>query len=203
MTRWPVVAISLAAVGCSTLTEVNAGPVVALPTKEDPSIGGGVALHSALSGPDKEKNTLVGIDVNTKMKVTSETQHIAFGNGLLYARPVGRTGEVLFRTGLHLVFERFDEKLIVGGGPYTMLMGGVTLDESTYYVPGDMFAHTRRDRTLLTFGPMAEIDARFSRPSAVAFLGLGVGIAWASEVVETTEPPPPIFPPVPQKRPFP
>jgi hypothetical protein len=70
-------------------------------------------------------------------------------------------------------------------------MGGIALDDDVYFVPGELFSHWRRDRTLLTFGPIAEIDARFSRPSAVAFVGVGVGIAWASEVVPR---PAPIFP---------
>jgi hypothetical protein len=186
--------------GCATMTEVNAGPVVALPTKENASVGGAVALHGAIGSSSKTTGSMLGLDVNAKLKATGSTQHIAFGDGLLYARWISAKSAALIRTGLHLVFERFDEKLLVGGGPYVGVMGGITLDEDVYYVPGDLFAHWRRDRTLLTFGPLAEIDARFSRPSAVAFIGIGFGIGWASEVVP---PPPPIFPLEPLEPPKP
>ena len=191
--------------GCASLTEVNAGPVVALPTREDPSVGGAFTLQSALGTSNTEARSMVGVDVRAAMKATAQTQHIGFGNGFLYARSIGAKGEGIIRSGLQLVFERFDEKLIVGGGPYAMILGGFTLDEDVYFVPGQIFSHTRRDRTLLTFGPMAEIDARFSRSSAVAFLGFGFGIAWASERIATPEPVPipEIFPPPPQKRPLP
>jgi hypothetical protein len=196
-----IVLAALLVSGCATMSEVNAGPVVALPTREDASVGGAVAVHSAVGSSNETSRSMLGIDVNAKAKLTASTQHFAYGNGLLWARAVGDKGEVLFRTGLHLVFERFDEKLLVGGGPYASLMGGITLDEDVYFVPGQLFApHWRRDRTLLTFGPIAEIDARFSRPSAVAFVGIGFGIAWASEVVA---PPPPIFPLLPQPQPSP
>jgi hypothetical protein len=200
MTRALVVAMAIATLGCATLNEVNAGPVVALPTKEDPSFGGSVALHGALGTSDTNTNALLGFDLNAKAKIAASTMHLAYGNGFVYARPVGAKGEVILRSGVHLVFERFDEKLLVGGGPYAALMGAVALDEDVYYVPGQLFSHWRRDRTLLTFGPLTEIDARFSRPSAVAFLGIGFGIAWASEVVA---PPPPIFPLTPQQQPSP
>lgn len=196
---------SLALAGCASLTEVNAGPVVALPTKEDPSVGGAFTFHSAIGSSNTEARSMLGMDVRAAMKATAQTQHIGFGDGFLYARSFGSRGEGILRTGLQLVFERFDEKLIVGGGPYAMILGGVTLDEDVYFVPGQVFSHMRRDRTLLTFGPMAEIDARFSRSSAVAFLGIGIGIAWASERIATPEPLPipEIFPPPRQKPPLP
>lgn len=182
------------------MTQVDAGPVVAVEAKRDASFGGALALHGSIGSSNERTNAMLGADMNAKTKITAATQQIAFGSGLLYARPITAGGEGILRAGLHLAFERFDEKLLVGGGPYAALLGGVTLDEDVYFVPGHMLSHWRRDRTLLTFGPLVEIDARFSRPSAVAFLGLGVGLAWASEVVA---PPPPIFPLPPQKRPLP
>jgi hypothetical protein len=197
-----VALFALAASGCATMTEVTAGPVVAVPTKEDPSIGGAATLHGAFGTSTPESRSMLGFDGHATLKVTERTQHVGFGDGFVYARSIGAKGEALARGGLQLVFERFDEKLIVGGGPYAALLGGLTLDEDIYFVPGQVFSHTRRDRTLFTFGPMAEIDARFSRSSAVAFLGLGFGIAWTSEIVPTPPPiaVPEIFPPPPQKR---
>lgn len=196
--RGSVVFVALTLTGCSTLTEVNAGPVVALPTKEDASFGAAASIHGALGSSNEQTNAMSAFDVNLRAKVTASTQHLAFGDGLLFARAIGSKGEVIVRGGLDLVFERFDERLLVGGGPYAALAGGISLDEDVYYVPGQIFAHWRRDRTLLTFGPMAEIDARFSRPSSVAFVGVGIGIAWASEVVAA---PPPIFPLLPEGAP--
>ena len=194
------VLLATATTGCATLTEVHAGPVASVPTREDASVGGALALHSALGTSNETTNSMTAIDVNLKGKATSVTQNLAFGGGFMFARPVATKGEVLLRGGLHWVFERYDGKVLVGGGPYAMIAGGIALDEDVYYVPGQLFSHWRRDRTLLTFGPMAEIDARFSRPSAVAFVGIGIGIAWASEVVA---PPPPIFPLEPERRPLP
>jgi hypothetical protein len=190
MSRSVVVAFILATTttACTTVSELQVGPVVALPTKEDASFGGAAAVHSALSPGDEARGrSIVGYDVNAKLKATSQTQHMAFGNGFLYARSIGASSEALMRGGLHLAFEHFDDKLIVGGGPYATLMGGIALDDTTYFVPGHIFSHWQRDRTLLTFGPITEIDARFSRPSAIVFVGIGFGIAWVSEVV----PPPP------------
>lgn len=194
MTRASGIAASLALAGCSTLVEVNAGPVVALPTRDDASFGGAASLHSGIGSSSEGARRTVGVDVNAKLKATSVTQQIAFGQGFYYA-----AGPALMRAGLHLAFERYDEKLLVGGGPYAALLGAIPLDSREYFVPGGMFAHARRDRTLLTLGPTAEIDARFSRPSAVTFVGLAVGIAWASEVLENK--PQPIGVPPPRRPP--
>ena len=173
------------------MTEINAGPVVALPTKEDASVGGAFALHAAVGSSNEHTNAMTGTDASLRGKFTASTQHLAFGDGLLYARGIGAKGEVIVRGGLSLAFERFDDALLVGVGPYLMFAGGFELAQDVYYVPGQIFAHWRRDRTLLTFGPMAELDARLSRPTAIGFVGFGVGIAWASEVVAA---PPPIYP---------
>lgn len=201
MRAWCILAGAGALAGCSTWSELNAGPAVALPTREDASIGGSVALHGAIGSSSKEATRTLGIDANAKLRATADTQHLAFGNGFLYARAIG-SGALIARGGLHLVFERFDEKLLVGGGPYAGLMGGIALDARDYAVPGPFFAYHGRDRTLLTFGPFAEIDARFSRPSSVGLLGLAVGIAWATEIVETA-PTTPIQSPPPMRQDLP
>jgi hypothetical protein len=184
-----ILVASLLLSGCATMSEMNGGPVVALPTGEDASFGGAIAAHGAVGSSNDTGRRIVGLDVNAKGKLTGASQHIAFGQGLLYSGSIGTKGEGILRTGLHLAFERFDEKLLAGGGPYAALMGGFTLDENVVYVParGIFGPYWRRERMLLTFGPIAEIDARFSRPSAVAFVGIGFGIAWASA---TIAPPP-------------
>ncbi len=176
---------SVALAGCSTYNEVNGGPVVAVPANEGASVGGGVALHGGIGASSPGVTATFGMDASAKLKATADTQNVAFGDGFFLTRMVGKGGALTVRGGLHLVFERFDEKLLVGGGPFGALMGGVPLESDEYFVPGSFFPHTRRDRTLLTFGPIAELDARFSRPSAVPFLGLAIGIAWTSEVVST------------------
>lgn len=183
--------MALLSSGCATMTEINAGPVVALPTQEDASFGGGIAAHAAVGSSNEHTNAMTGTDASIRAKLTESTQHIAFSDGLLFARGIGAKGEVIVRGGLSLAFERFDDTLLVGLGPFATLAGGLTLDEDVYYVPGQIFAHWRRDRTFLTFGPMAEIDARLTRPSAIGFVGLSIGIAWASEVVSA---PPPVYP---------
>ncbi len=202
MRAWCILASAAALAGCSTWSELNAGPVVALPSKEDASVGGSLAAHGAIGTSSPEAGSMFGMDVGAKLAATRDTQHVALGDGFLYARAVGG-GALIARGGLHLVFERFDEKLLVGGGPYAALMGGIALDVREYASPGPFLSFRGRDRTLLTFGPFAEIDARFSRPSSVGFLGLAVGIAWATEIVETA-PTTPIQspPPVRQDLPF-
>jgi hypothetical protein len=184
------VVAALLVTGCATMSEVNGGPIVGLPTNDDASVGGAFAAHGAVGSSNEKGRTLVGLDVNAKAKLAGSSQQIAFGQGLLYTGSIGKTGEGILRTGLHLAFERFDEKLLVGGGPYATLMGGFTLDEDVVYVPerGIFGPYWRRERTIFTFGPIAEIDARFSRPSAIAFVGLGFGIAWASATIAPPRP---------------
>lgn len=207
LTRAVLVFFSLASASCSAWTEISGGPIVALPTRRAASPGGSLEVHGGLGTSAPHGVSTLGVDANAKMRATPATQHLAFGEGFFYTHTIGRSGAATARAGLHLVFERYDEKLLVGGGPYAQIMGGIAVDEDRYFVPGAIFAHTRRDRTLVTFGPTAEIDARFSRPTAVAILGLAVGIAWATEVVEPgpTEPidsaPPFIREPAPDLRP--
>jgi hypothetical protein len=196
MRAWCILASAAALAGCSTWSELNAGPVVALPTKDDPSAGGSVAVHGAIGSSSPEATSMFGMDGSARLAATRDTQHVALGDGVLYARAIG-AGAWTARGGLQLVFERADEKLLVGGGPYAALMGAVALDVREYASPGPFFSFRGRDRTLLTFGPFAELDARFSRPSSVVFVGLAVGVAWATETVETgatfpIESPPPL-----------
>jgi len=180
---------------CTTVTEVNAGPVVALPTKEDPSVGGRASLSGALGATGNTSEATVAIEPNMKLSATKDTQDIAFGSGLLYMRPLSSSSVGMVRGGLELLFERFDEKLIMGGGPYAALSFAFVLENVEYTSPGFMFSSRMRERTLLTLGPFAEMEARFSRPSAVILVGLSVGVAWSTEDLGITGiHPPPIHP---------
>ena len=68
------------------MSEVNGGPVVALPTKEDASFGGAIAAHAAIGSSSETKPSMLGLDVNAKAKLTAKTQQLAFGQGFLLRR---------------------------------------------------------------------------------------------------------------------
>lgn len=168
--------------GCSTLKEVNAGPVVGLSKGADPSGGVAANAHSGFGLASDDAVETLGLEIHARAKVTRTSQQLAFGEGLFAS---GKTGNILaiLRGGLHLSFERFDDRLLVGAGPSASAEGGFILDTREYFSPGVFIDETRRERTLLTFGPAIEIDARFSRPSAITFIGFTIGLAWANDHV--------------------
>jgi hypothetical protein len=181
--RAVVLTACTAMTACSTMSEITAAPAVALPTRENASPGAAVEAHAGLGFSNRDAIDTAGVDLSAKAKVTPVTQNLAFGEGFYLASKWG-AGVGMFRAGLHLVFERYDQKVIVGGGPYGSLSGGFVLTSREYDSPGIMINERRRERMLLTVGPTIELDARFSRPSAVTFIGLAIGLAWADEGLE-------------------
>jgi hypothetical protein len=181
---------ALIACGCSTLQQVSAGPVVGV--GKDPESTGGVAVAASTGVSfSSEATDAVGVEIGVKGKITKSSQNMALGEGLFIT---GRTGKALaiFRSGLHFVFERFDDTLLVGGGPYGSVEAGYIFGSREYYSPGQIYNEWRAERTILTLGPAVELDARFSRPSVLTFIGINIGIAWADEHIE---PPPRATPP--------
>src|SRR5512142_2036924 len=87
---------------CTTVTEINAGPAVAIPTKEDPSGGGHVGFHGALGLTGNESEATVALEPNARLNATKDTQDIAFGGGFLYMRPFSENNVGMLRGGLEL-----------------------------------------------------------------------------------------------------
>lgn len=192
-----VVAAMLLACGCSTITELQAGPVVSIAKNEDPTGGAAVAAQAGLGFSSGSATDTFGLEGALRAKVTKASQNLAFGEGFFIAGKYGG-GVGLLHGGVHLAFERFDDKLLVGGGPYASIAGGFILNEREYYSPG-IFGETRRERALITFGPTLEVDARFSRPSVLTFVGLAIGVAWVDEHVHAGRPEAPPAPSPPAK----
>ena len=68
-----------------------------------------------------------------------------------------------------IVAKPFDDRLLVGGGPFASVAGGYILRSREYFSPGIILDETRRERTLLTFGPAIELDV-FGADDAADFL---------------------------------
>ena len=168
--------------GCSTLTEVNAGPVVGLSKNDDPAGGVAANAHAGLGVSTDDAVETLGVDVVVRGKITKTSQQLAFGEGVFLSGKAGKLVTIV-RVGGHLAFERFDDRLLVGGGPSGSLEGGFILGTREYFSPGLFIDETRRERTLLTFGPSIELDARFTRPTTLAFIGFTIGVAWANDHV--------------------
>jgi hypothetical protein len=177
-----LVVVALLLCGCSTLTELSVGPAAGVSKGEDPTFGVAADGRIGLGFSPGSATDTFGVEGVLRGKAATRSQSLGFGEGVYVASSFGK-GVGLARGGLHLVFERFDERLLVGGGPYASLSGGYIVQQRDYFSPGIVLDETRRERTLLTFGPAIELDARFSRPSVLTFIGFNIGLAWTDESV--------------------
>lgn len=176
--------VLVACSGCSTLSEVSAGPTVALGNAQEPaSPGVAFDLRQGLGGAsaEGERVSQFGLDVGLKGKVTSRSQSLSFADGFYWSRSFGK-GIGLVRGGAMLGLERYDDRALLDIGLYGGFSGGYTLAERTHTDRG-FFGGERRERTYLTFGPTVDLSARFSRPSGIAFLGLSIGLVFTDELL--------------------
>lgn len=176
--------VSVACAGCSTLSEVSAGPTVALGNATEPaSPGVAFDLRQGLGGAsaEGERVSQLGLDVGLKGKVTSRSQSLSFADGFYWSRSFGK-GVGLVRGGAMLGLERYDDRALLDIGLYGGFSGGYTIAERTHTDRG-FFGGERRERTYLTFGPTVDLSARFSRPSGIAFLGLSIGLVFTDELL--------------------
>jgi hypothetical protein len=168
-------------VGCSQFGEIRGGPAVGLQKDDLVSPGAEVDLGAGLGLATIPTET-AGIDLAFRGMVTSQSQHLAIAQGIFIAERYG-----LVRGGGQIVFEHFDNNLLVGMGGYGALEGLLVLSSRTHTVPG-VFVRDKwiLSKTLLTFGPTLELDARFTRGIPIAFYGFTVGLMWTDE---ETDPP--------------
>lgn len=158
-------ALSLLGVSaCSThVTGVAAtGGGTVVPRPAEPA-GGATAFAGV--GHRTGYDDTFGVDLSAVARVTPSAAKLGVGEGAFLLARYG-LAHFLFRGGPQLDFELRDARLLVGGGAYGSAAVALTL---------------RRDgqaRTMLTFGPLAELTGRFSRPRAEALLGLAVGLLW-------------------------
>ncbi len=174
----------LACSGCSTLSEVSAGPTVALGNAtESASPGVAFDLRQGLGGAsaEDERVSQFGLDVGLKGKVTSRSQSLSFADGFYWSRSYGK-GIGLVRGGAMLGLERYDDRALLDIGLYGAFSGGYAIAERKH-TDRSFFGGERRERTYLTFGPTVDLSARFSRPSGIAFLGLSIGLVFADELL--------------------
>lgn len=198
--------VMLVGSGCSTLSEVSAGPTVALGNAtESASPGVAFDLRQGLGGASSEGERVsqFGLDVGLKGKVTSRSQSLSFGDGFYWSRSFGK-GIGLVRGGAMLGLERYDDRALLDIGLYGGFSGGYAIAERNH-TDRSFFGGERRERTYLTFGPTVDLSARFSRPSGIAFLGLSIGLVFTDELLPYRRDegdPAPVFapkPPVPPR----
>ncbi len=204
LTRTALVGLALGSVGCSTISAVDAGPTIAFPTRREPQVGAQAEAHAGIGVSNQEAAKTWGIDASSKLKITRATQNIALGSGFYFERSTP-TGDfsAMVRAGLHFVFERYEENLLTGIGPYAAITTGFPISTRDYSASALFSTTTRRERTLLTMGPAFEVDARFSRASTVTFFGLSVGLAWTDENLQIQPTPPQLRPNDPANTPPP
>jgi hypothetical protein len=178
--------MALACSGCSTLSEVSLGPTVALGNSTErasPGLAFDVRQGLGGSSTEGERVSQFGLDLGLKGKVTSRSQSLAFADGFYWSRSFGKQIG-LVRGGAMLGLERYDERPLLDIGLYGGFSGGYSLSERNH-TDRSLFGGERRERTYLTFGPMVDISARFSRPSGIAFLGLSIGLVFTDELLPT------------------
>lgn len=186
--------------GCTSFGRVSAGPTLMPATSTEPvSAGVGVMAQRGFGAPTDDGRGAVGVSGGLRGNFTGRSQALALGEGFFLAHDVGRSGMLFVDGGLHFALERYDERMLVGLGPYASAFYGVDLERHDRFEPGRFFDEHRRERVILTFGPFAELDARLTRPSVAPFFGVQIGLMWwnghisAEEAthVEPTPPPPP------------
>lgn len=173
----------VASLGCSTLYELKAGPVVGL-SKEPAAFGGGASASAGLGFSDNEDSTL-GIAADFRMRVTDKTQHVAIGgNDYILTRVHGDTFTLL-RLGAHGIIERYRRDVYGGIGPYGSGSLAFPLHSEDYDSPGVIMDEKRRRILFLSVGLAAEYDARIDGglTAGFGFLGLDVGLVWANDNV--------------------
>jgi hypothetical protein len=171
-------ACAITCVGCSTLFEYQGGPAVALHAGRDASPGVAVAGHMGI-GPAPSSGKAFGADTTARMKFTTSTQNLAVGEGIFVVRDWGDIAAI-YRLGAHVTFERFDDRLLVGAGPHGSVALAVLHKESEVEV-GALVA---KSKTFITFGPIIDVDARFTRQDRAIFFGLAVGVAFQDALRE-------------------
>lgn len=179
--------------GCSTVTRLAAGPTMTPETSREAfAAGAGISANTGLGVTSEDGTRTTGLEIGMRGNFTGRSQIVAFGEGAYLTKNLGKRAVFLVDGGLHLAFERYDDRLLVGFGPYAGMGIGVDISSREYFSPGVILDENRRERTLLTFGPTLEVDARFSRPSASPFFGFQIGLAWLNEHLphETTPRPP-------------
>ncbi len=159
--------------GCTSFARVSAGPTLMPATKAEPvSAGVGVMAQRGFGAPTDDGRGAVGVSGGLRGNFTGRSQALALGEGFFLAHDVGRSGMLFVDGGLHFALERYDERMLVGLGPYASAFYGVDLERHDRFEPGRFFDEHRRERVILTFGPFAELDARLTRPSVAPFFGV-------------------------------
>jgi hypothetical protein len=185
------------------MSSLEGGPTIAFVARREPQVGAQLEARAGIGWSNREALKTWGFEGSAMMKMTSATQNVALGNGVYFARSTkGGDTTAIVRGGLHLVFERYEEKPFVGAGPYAAITVGVPLASRDFQTTG-LFASTWRERTLFTIGPAIEVDARFARATTVTFFGLALGIAWTEENLLIQPNPPRLKPSDPANTPPP
>lgn len=161
---------------------VAAGPTISPSTSREPlAVGAGFVATSGFGYTSADELRTTGVETSLRANFTGRSQNVAFGSGVYFTRGFGARGAFFVDGGLHLSFERYDESLLVGVGPYAALGLAVAVDQQERTTRGFFSNDVHVARTLVTFGPSMELDARFTRPSSIPFFGFQIGVMWSDE----------------------
>ena len=143
--------------GCTSFARVSAGPTMMPATKSEPVSGGvGIMAQRGFGAPTDDGRGAFGVAGGLRGNFTGRSQTLALGEGFFLAHDVGRSGMLFVDGGLHLGFERYDDRVLVGLGPYASAFYGVDLERHDRFEPGRFFDEYRRERVIFTVGPFAE-----------------------------------------------
>ncbi len=183
---------------------VAAGPTISPSTSREPlAVGAGFVATSGFGYTSADELRTTGVETSLRANFTGRSQNVAFGSGVYFTRAFGARGAVFVDGGLHLSFERYDDSLLVGVGPYAAIGLAVAVAQQERTTRGFFSNDVHVARTLVTFGPSMELDARFTRPSSIPFFGFQIGVMWSDENKgpQKNEVPAPDLPPLTPSQP--
>lgn len=174
------------ALGCSRLSGVSVGPVVARPPGIEKSYGGELRLWQGAGSSDGDG--LRVFELEGRAAVTERVSAISVGLGpgyLHWLGPAALTGRVSPALGV----QYFDRTVFASAGLHGGLGLGFALEESVHELrrwgpwmeAAPAGSIVRRERTLLTLELTAAVDGHVR--GATLATGLLVGIAWSVEQI--------------------
>lgn len=181
--RSAVLACAVSSIGCATLAEYQGGPALAMQREQRTSPGIHLSGHMGM-GLQPSNGKTIGGEMTARMKFMTETQSLAVGPGIYAVRDWGGIAAI-YRLGGTFFFERYDDKLFVGVGPYGSAALALPHREEVANV-GGFIAKTK---TFITFGPVIDVSARIARDAPVFFVGLAVGVAYEESLTRPRTPP--------------
>jgi len=179
------------ATGCSSFSQIAAGPVIGR-ERSDGFSGGAVSVHHGLGGrfhhdgsPSATARHFLmplGLEMMARVAVTTRLTSVAIGEGYYLTGDVGK--HVAFGRVTGLLLCNASEALLCGGGVRAEAAFGFSLGEEQAFVPGYLVHEQRRYRRFVTAGVFGEYTGEFTRRAEVPMAGVLVGYAFESVLLD-------------------